>query len=226
MKLRSVYLENFRSYKKLNIKIKNIKFVILTGKNGTGKTNLLEAISFLSPGKGFKNCRLDEVINTNSNSNHSSILKPDLDEKGAPYMFFLISCTIIPRGERVTNDVLLPTLAGSITLKHSCFSLNSAPGKGCLTKITDLVSVEETVNIDEAVGYGFKMFKGIFKYIIVLIILGVVISIIMALSIESGDPIGLLFAIPFYVIILILNFSLFVGVFYKFWVDVLARARK
>ena len=73
MKLRSVYLENFRSYKKLNIKIKNIKFVILTGKNGTGKTNLLEAISFLSPGKGFKNCRLDEVINTNSNSNQSSI---------------------------------------------------------------------------------------------------------------------------------------------------------
>ena len=53
MRLRSVYLENFRSYKKLNIKIKNIKFVVLTGKNGTGKTNLLEAISFLSPGKGF-----------------------------------------------------------------------------------------------------------------------------------------------------------------------------
>ena len=73
MKLRSVNLENFRSYKKLNIKIENTKFVVLTGKNGTGKTNLLEAISFLSPGKGFKNCRLDEVINTNSNSNQSSI---------------------------------------------------------------------------------------------------------------------------------------------------------
>ena len=73
MKLRSVYLENFRSYKKLNIKIENIKFVILTGKNGTGKTNLLEAISFLSPGKGFKNCRLDEIINTSSNSNQCFI---------------------------------------------------------------------------------------------------------------------------------------------------------
>ena len=73
MRLRSVYLENFRSYKKLNIKIKNIQFVVLTGKNGTGKTNLLEAISFLSPGKGFKNCRLDEVINTDSNSNQCSI---------------------------------------------------------------------------------------------------------------------------------------------------------
>ena len=73
MKLRSVNLENFRSYKKLNVKIENIKFIILTGKNGTGKTNLLEAISFLSPGKGFKNCKLDEVINTNSNTNHCSI---------------------------------------------------------------------------------------------------------------------------------------------------------
>ena len=47
MKLRSIYLENFRSYKKINIKFKKIKFVILTGKNGSGKTNLLEAISFL-----------------------------------------------------------------------------------------------------------------------------------------------------------------------------------
>ena len=73
MKLRSVYLENFRSYKKLKIKIDNTKFIILTGKNGTGKTNLLEAISFLSPGKGFKNCKLDEVINNNSNTNQSSL---------------------------------------------------------------------------------------------------------------------------------------------------------
>ena len=41
MKLRSVYLENFRSYEKLNIEIKNFKYVILTGKNGIGKTNIL-----------------------------------------------------------------------------------------------------------------------------------------------------------------------------------------
>ena len=73
MKLRSIHLENFRSYKKINLKIENNKFIVLTGKNGTGKTNLLEAISFLSPGKGFKNCRLDEVINTNTNLNQCSI---------------------------------------------------------------------------------------------------------------------------------------------------------
>ena len=73
MKVRSIYLENFRSYKKLNIKIQNIKFVVLTGKNGIGKTNLLEAISFLSPGKGFKNCKIDELINIESKSKNSTI---------------------------------------------------------------------------------------------------------------------------------------------------------
>ena len=62
MKLRSIYLENFRSYKKLNVKIGDFKFIILTGKNGSGKTNLLEAISFLSPGKGLRNSKLDEVV--------------------------------------------------------------------------------------------------------------------------------------------------------------------
>ena len=73
MKLRSVKLENFRSYKKLNIKIGKFKFVILTGKNGSGKTNLLEAISFLSPGRGIKNCTLNQLINNNSNLSKSTI---------------------------------------------------------------------------------------------------------------------------------------------------------
>ena len=73
MKLRSIHLANFISYKKINLKIENNKFIVLTGKNGIGKTNLLEAISFLSPGKGFKNCRLDEVINTNTNLKQCSI---------------------------------------------------------------------------------------------------------------------------------------------------------
>ena len=85
---------------------------------------------------------------------------------------------------------------------------------------------EETVSIDEAVSYGFEMFKGIFKYVIVLLILGVITFLIMFASIKSGEPaIGLL-AIPVYVILLILNFSLMIGVFYKLWVDILARSRK
>ena len=81
MKLRSIYLENFRSYKKINIKFKKIKFVILTGKNGSGKTNLLEAISFLSPGKGLKNCKLEEVINNNSKQGSAFFIIENEKEK-------------------------------------------------------------------------------------------------------------------------------------------------
>ena len=88
------------------------------------------------------------------------------------------------------------------------------------------IKAEETVSIDEAVRYGFETFKGIFKYVIVLIILGVITFLIMFASIKSGEPaIGLL-AIPVYVILLILNFSLMIGVYYKLWVDILARSRK
>ena len=127
MKLRSVYLENFRSYKKLNIKIKNIKFVILTGKNGTGKTNLLEAISFLSPGKGFKNCRLDEVINTNSNSNQSSIFftienKNEKNEIGIGFFNeskddkFQARKAIHLNGKKLTKQSNLPNLVSLIWL--------------------------------------------------------------------------------------------------------------
>ena len=127
MKLRSVYLENFRSYKKLNIKIKNIKFVILTGKNGSGKTNILEAISFLSPGKGFKNCRLDEVINTNSNSNQSSIFftiedKNEKNEIGIGFFNeskddkFQARKVIRLNGKKLTKQSNLPNLVSLIWL--------------------------------------------------------------------------------------------------------------
>ena len=35
--------------------------VVLTGKNGAGKTNILEAVSFLSPGRGFRRAAYDTV---------------------------------------------------------------------------------------------------------------------------------------------------------------------
>ena len=70
MKLRSIYLENFRSYNKLRLNINKSNFVILTGRNGIGKTNLLEALSFLAPGKGFRNSKLDDILKKNSSSKH------------------------------------------------------------------------------------------------------------------------------------------------------------
>lgn len=43
--------------------------VIITCENGSGKTNLLEAISFISPGRGFRNAKLSQIVNQNDNLN-------------------------------------------------------------------------------------------------------------------------------------------------------------
>jgi DNA replication and repair protein RecF len=53
-------LNNFRSYRAASMTIPHAP-VVLTGANGAGKTNLLEAISFLAPGRGLRRATLDEV---------------------------------------------------------------------------------------------------------------------------------------------------------------------
>lgn len=61
MKLTFLQLQNFRSYKNLELKINSSPFVI-TGENGIGKTNILEAIHFLSTGKTFRSGDQDSLI--------------------------------------------------------------------------------------------------------------------------------------------------------------------
>jgi DNA replication and repair protein RecF len=53
-------LTNFRSYHTATLAPK-ASLVALTGPNGGGKTNVLEAISFLSPGRGLRRAQLDEA---------------------------------------------------------------------------------------------------------------------------------------------------------------------
>ena len=65
MSLNSVYLEqlkltNFRNYSAENIEVSQ-SHVVLTGENGAGKTNILEAISYLSPGRGMRRATYDAV---------------------------------------------------------------------------------------------------------------------------------------------------------------------
>ncbi len=60
MQIHSLKLQNFRSYKKLNIKLG--KNTILVGANAQGKTNLLEAIYLTSVGKSFRGKECDMVF--------------------------------------------------------------------------------------------------------------------------------------------------------------------
>lgn len=53
-------LVNFRNYKYLRLNL-NKPFIVLSGENGSGKTNVLEAISFLSQGRGLRHAKLSEI---------------------------------------------------------------------------------------------------------------------------------------------------------------------
>lgn len=53
-------LTDFRNYARLRLDV-GAGSVVLTGANGAGKTNLLEAISFLAPGRGLRGAKLSQV---------------------------------------------------------------------------------------------------------------------------------------------------------------------
>ena len=63
-------LNRFRNYDGLNLELDD-RHVVLTGENGAGKTNLLEAISFLSPGRGLRRATYDKVAQQCDPSNGS-----------------------------------------------------------------------------------------------------------------------------------------------------------
>ncbi|HWM81144.1 MAG TPA: DNA replication/repair protein RecF [Pseudolabrys sp.] len=60
-RIRRLTLTDFRSYRTAQIDIDAPGPVVLTGPNGAGKTNLIESISFLTPGRGFRRATLEDV---------------------------------------------------------------------------------------------------------------------------------------------------------------------
>ncbi|WP_417497301.1 DNA replication/repair protein RecF [Maricaulis sp.] len=58
--VRRLRLTDFRCYATLDLEV-DARPVILFGENGSGKTNLLEALSFLAPGRGMRSAGADGV---------------------------------------------------------------------------------------------------------------------------------------------------------------------
>lgn len=65
-------LTDFRNYRSLALDFAPGP-VVLTGENGAGKTNLLEAISFLSPGRGLRRAAHDDVARADTGQNGFAI---------------------------------------------------------------------------------------------------------------------------------------------------------
>ncbi len=59
--LSSLNLHHFRSHDHLSLRELTPGLVVLHGPNGIGKTNILEAISMLTPGRGIRSAKMDEI---------------------------------------------------------------------------------------------------------------------------------------------------------------------
>lgn len=77
-------LSNFRNYEFARLSVPPAP-VILTGLNGAGKTNILEALSLLTPGRGMRRARVDELA-------RHDIPRPALDD--APIRSWGIAATV------------------------------------------------------------------------------------------------------------------------------------
>lgn len=58
--VQSLALSQFRSYAHVRLEPEG-RSVVLTGENGAGKTNILEAVSLLAPGRGLRRAKLSEI---------------------------------------------------------------------------------------------------------------------------------------------------------------------
>jgi DNA replication and repair protein RecF len=65
--LTRLVLSGFRSYAAATLRTE-ARMVVLTGQNGAGKTNLLEAISLLAPGRGLRGAKVPEMVRRGGDS--------------------------------------------------------------------------------------------------------------------------------------------------------------
>ncbi len=63
-------LTDFRNYAAASLRFDG-RHVVLTGDNGSGKTNLMEAVSFLSPGRGFRRAAYADVVRNGAEAGFS-----------------------------------------------------------------------------------------------------------------------------------------------------------
>lgn len=82
MILQELKLKRFRNFTDENIKVKN-KLIVITGENGQGKTNLLEAIYFAAIGKSWRTRNHSELIKFNEENSLvlSEFTKNNLNKK-------------------------------------------------------------------------------------------------------------------------------------------------
>lgn len=109
--LSAIKLTAFRNYASLSVEFEP-KHVVLTGANGAGKTNLMEAVSLLSPGRGLRRASLMDMHHKDASDGFSVFAT--LHNTGEEYAIGTGTAGIDPSATLVRRARINGTTAKSI----------------------------------------------------------------------------------------------------------------
>jgi DNA replication and repair protein RecF len=118
LRLSRLTLRNFRNYEALHLTV-GTQAVVLTGANGGGKTNLLEAISLLAPGRGLRGAAFEELVRHGADG-HCRVTAEISGPNGEVAMNVLFRGSLAgeadqeTRGREVSVDGIPQRLAGTL----------------------------------------------------------------------------------------------------------------
>ena len=101
-------LSNYRNFRELDLVFNN-NIIVIIGENGSGKTNILESISLLTPGRGLRGAKYDEISRDNQENWSSSVYLQSKIGKALLESNFLInvnSRTIEYNGTKIRSSEL------------------------------------------------------------------------------------------------------------------------
>src|SRR5262245_4542375 len=97
MSLGSIQLREFRNYRELQLSL-SPEISVLTGKNGIGKTTILEAVSILGSGRSFRNGKNADFIKNNA---EAAFITGEVTSRG---LSTNIKVRIYPQGKKIYLD--------------------------------------------------------------------------------------------------------------------------
>ena len=110
--LTSLRLSHFRSHKSLELTCDE-RPVALVGANGSGKTNILEAVSLFSPGRGLRRASAEEM--TRHPEHIGWKLHGALTAQGRQHEIELISRNGAARSTKIDGKAASQTALGGVT---------------------------------------------------------------------------------------------------------------
>ena len=151
--LSRLVLSDFRNHAALTLRPRP-GFVVLTGDNGAGKTNILEAVSLLAPGKGLRRANLGEMARSGGPGGFG-VAATVRAEDGADVEIATGALAAAPE-RRVVRVNGAPATATTLASSACCLALRTVCGTPSFFSFWERYSDFSTETVPTSVGCPFS----------------------------------------------------------------------